>query len=1645
MSQKLVLAVSTAALMSISMYSATALAKGIKANKYPNAVYQRSKATSVNKQTGGKKVAPKLIDEKDLENKPYIYIVQLEDDAVASYDGGLAGLAATNPQAELMKLNATRFEDSKHHVKLDVNAPKVRAYRNHLEAAQTEFMQRASSLSSSISAVQSYKFALNGLAVEATPTEAARLARLPGVKAIQRDKIYQFDTDVGPTQIGAPNVWNGSVIANTGGLKGEGIVIGILDSGVNTDHPSFADIAGDGYDHDNPRGKGVYLGECINAPERCNDKLIGIYSYPAIYRVYSDTDVFPAGLIRGEDYNGHGSHVASTAGGNLLLNVNDRIPEPDVIVGDGIETEYQFDELSGVAPRANIISYQVCQPGNEGFDGDDRYDGCPGSAIISGIEDAIKDQVDVLNMSISGGNNPWQNNTELAFLAARNAGVFVAVSAGNSGPNAESSVKHAPWYTSVAASKHGRTISYTKEIGSFTGGDNNLPDMEGKNISRGISAPIVYAGNYANANDPTGEPRQCLEPFPKGTFNGEIVVCDRGIIARVAKAENVAAGGAGGLVLVNLNEEDARTSVDSDVFVIPGIHINADNGDALKAWLASGTGHMATISAPIGSVDIDSQQVDSIARFSSRGPNSSISTLAPTMAAPGVDIMAAYTDEDYGKDVTQPAASDFNRISGTSMASPHVAGAGALVASVQPTWTPDNIRSALAMTATTAMKKEDTTTDADWFDMGSGRINVDLAVQSGLVMDEVDIAYRNADPDIGGEPRRLNLPSITDNNCVGICSWTRIVTATKAGSWTVSGATISPGLSITASPASFELEAGESQEITVTIDAFDTESNTWSFGMVTLQSPSSPDLHWPVSVIPTMSFLPELVSLQASRNQDSYLLGDLLAVEITDFQIEASMVKGTVEQGEIPQDSSSNSVFDDINDGTAIFEVNVPTGALRLVAEIIDSTSPDMDLYVVYDANGNGVATESEIVAESTTPSSTERVNISSPDNGLYWIVVHNWQASAENASDTFTLSHATLTPDSNEILSVVADAAIPRLTPFSVRFGWDLGDAAKNDMFYGVATFGMDADHADNLGTIELDIQRTADDISIITEQRDRVNPGDVIDYAVAVNANFTPEDRAYEISVAIPDNLNLVVGSLGDNATFDSTTNTINWTLVQNSLADITPTYRITDNTTDENCRNPEFTDDQGSPLNQGGSYFDLAAHLGGYDPDLNGDSITASFDASYTFLQDSYSSYTVTDDGFISVTGDVGLVPYINQPVPFNRFGVDGVIAPFWRDSTLDPSNNAGVNTTHTDDWIVVDYQNIKPFAATLSGSTDIADFQAVFTRHPVSEGPSIIFSYRNMVHGASQNTGLTIGYESADGFSGGMSHYRQFSSEYGPDQGGVPSNVISGLQICLYQEPVSAPTLLPFSLEVASNNPGGALQVIALSALTNNDFTTTVAIQADTNVQVEGPPAVTIDGATAANLSVRELSTLTLQGEVFEPNNDDYTVTWRQLSGPDVVLTQDGSNEVSISTPAVTADSIAVFEMKATDANNNEGTATAEVTIRKNAAPTLSITKPSSVTEGADITIRANGSDADGDQLSYTINGVPGNVFTTAAPNTGSERNVTFTITVTDGLDTTTETAVVTVTPQSSGGALGWIALLLIPMIYLRKDTKNPLTS
>ena len=717
------------------------------------------------------------------------YIVQLDDAPVATYDGGISGLAATKTLVQSARSQSNT---------LNLKSGPLAVYQRYLKTQQNQVISNAQQIQGlSLRAKQQYTVALNAFTTEMTQDQAEQLALVSGVKHIKRAGLKQLQTYNSIGESGAHDVWSMPASA-TGKNLGEGVVVGILDTGINTDHPAFAAQGGDGYVHTNPLGNGNYLGDCQIDASLCNSKLIGLYSYPEITSTYSDPVFEESRPENGEDYNSHGSHVAGTVAGNIIYDQPYVMAQAEV-TSPGIETNLVFDQVSGMAPHANIIAYQVCLPGGSG----DPYAGCPETAILSAIEQATIDNVDVINFSIGGlENDPWYDPTEQAFFNAAKSGVFIAAAAGNSGPELMTADHSSPWLTTVAAHTNSSRISFAeKTLTNMQGGDTTPPaDIHGKSITfEEISGLIVDANNFENPNEKYQfNVRNCDSEFPAGTFDladdpettdidesaqNVIVVCKRSSNPLYYKAINVQKGGAEGLIIYNQSSYYDTLDIPQVTHTIPAIHMSYAEGNELVNWLATGHGHTGTITGTSAQTEDLEQQYT--AYFSSRGPSYyGFNTLFVDIAAPGVDIFAPSSDDHPF--TNNPSSSLWTEMSGTSMASPHVAGAAALLRQSHPDWTPMQIQSALLMTASNDLNNSiflsnytDSRYQSALQDVGAGKLNVSAADKVGLTLNETMDNMASKNPSLGGRIEELNTAYMVNNDCVGECSWIRTFTATK--------------------------------------------------------------------------------------------------------------------------------------------------------------------------------------------------------------------------------------------------------------------------------------------------------------------------------------------------------------------------------------------------------------------------------------------------------------------------------------------------------------------------------------------------------------------------------------------------------------------------------------------------------------------------------------------------------------------------------------------------------------------------------------------------------------------------------------------------------------------------------------------------
>ncbi|MDI5848124.1 S8 family serine peptidase [Shewanella xiamenensis] len=1066
----------------------------------------RGRLTAVNNQD------VKFIPEPEFAEGEHTYIVRLRDSAVANYQGEIPGFKATSPQ-HIQSTSQAKGTGKTGNVKLNAAAPEVKNYVSFLKVKQERFLTSASAaIGTQLEPLTTYQYALNGIAVRMTQAQAIKMAELPEVIYIERERIEQLETDVSQALIGSPKVWDGSATGTK--AMGEGVVVAIIDSGINSDHASFADIGGDGYDHTNPLGQGIYIGDCkTDFASMCNDKLIGVRSYPEITDIYDDEKIFGATppAKNGEDYGGHGSHVASTAAGNILLDVPYVDGEVGKLEGDGIASGLKFAQISGVAPHANIIAYQICRPGDAG----DKYSGCPTVPILKAIDDAIKDGVDVINFSISGGGNPWNSATEQGFLAARNAGIFAAVAAGNTRPATATSAaitqspystpKNAPWYTSVANSTHNREV--VREL-EFNGKTFEFTPGSGPVQTEVIKGLPVFAGSVDATNV------EGCKVFPADAFKDKIAVIKRGTCDFTTKVSGALAAGAKAVIVYNRDGEgnDRLKMASLETLNIPAVFIGNTDGVALIEAMAANPAVELTLTPTPQAI---SREADVLSAGSLIGPNATNDVIVPSVAAPGSDIYAAYSDQQFGHDKSGTNPADFTLMSGTSMASPHVAGAGALLKSLHKDWTPDNIRSALMLTATTAqaMKKADAKTVADPFDVGAGRIRVDLAAKAGLVMDESALNYEIANPLLNGDPRKLNVPSMADSRCVNTCTWTRTVTATQDGSWTAKGQAVTDKLALTVSPESFTLKKGASQIITVTADVTQVGAD-WGFGNLVLESANFPTATMPIAAKIGKRNLPNLVSIQATRNADEITLEGLKAVDFASVGAEVTGLKlSQIIESSVKQDSNNASYTDDLEDGVKVFKFDVNENALYFRTSISYTTSPDLDMYVLLDKNDGSKLARA---GSSARDGSEESVLINNPVKGTYYVIVQNYTASTATADDVFGLKQLTLydTAEDNLTATLSGDT-----NDFDVKLTWK--DALKvGDDGLAMLTFTTGDD---KVAPVKLPVvfERVGDDVlsPLGNTLSGQLTPGVAKMMKTRIEANKTQVTRVYNLEAMLPE----------------------------------------------------------------------------------------------------------------------------------------------------------------------------------------------------------------------------------------------------------------------------------------------------------------------------------------------------------------------------------------------------------------------------------------------------------------------------------------------------------------------------------------------
>lgn len=852
--------------------------------------------------------------------------------------------------------------------------------------------------------VQDYTNALNGFSVSVGHDEAVKIAANPEVAYVLPDELRQPTSFPGEKEIKQTLVGRNTLYQFMGlteksdawrnGITGEGVVVGVIDTGIWPEHPSFAD---DGtYPEHAPLDEttpscnfGNTAANPDDLPFTCNNKLIGAREFLDTYKLAN------GGLAADEfdsarDDDGHGTHTASTAAGNA-----------------GIRAEVfgRFkDVVSGIAPRAQIIAYKAL--GNDGgFTSD----------LVAAIDQAVADGVDVINYSIGGGASTVSPDT-ISFLFASDAGVFSAVSAGNSGPG-ESTIGgpgDVPWVTTVGANTQRRMYDgYIKM--------NNGVTIRGASVTHGTPTAQFVDAEFAGAADSEFCVDGTLDPTQ---VTGKVVLCKRGLNGRVAKSAEVLRAGGIGMVLYNASDVD---TLFSDNFFVPTVMVDYTQGLIVKNWIASTGSPIGRLAG--GGPGLSIVPAPTMAYFSSRGENPTAGDIIkPDVTAPGVGILAGNTP--FPTPGEQVPGELFQAIAGTSMSSPVVAGLFALIKQVHPDWSQAAAKSALMTTANTKVLDNDRVSAATPFSMGAGMARPgkpgsrDSSFDPGLVYEAGFAEYLgflcDEGPEIFANPARtcgnlaaagvptdaanLNLPSIGVESVPGSVTVTRTVTSVADQTITYKAWPEAPaGYTVSVSPNTLTLAPGATASFAVTItNDGSAPVGEWRFGSLTWSGGSDSigrtghayggyNPRIPIAVKGTLL---DVVQDQPTSvgTEGSGTLTLTFGYSGTYSAYAHGLVPAQDLDGLISQDPDQTWPSPDDGVGVVSMPLTFTNVALARMSLVLPGDD-DLDVYLV--------GPDGSVVAQSTNGGTDEQIDVIAPADGDYTLIVHGWAVASPDTAFT--------------------------------------------------------------------------------------------------------------------------------------------------------------------------------------------------------------------------------------------------------------------------------------------------------------------------------------------------------------------------------------------------------------------------------------------------------------------------------------------------------------------------------------------------------------------------------------------------------------------------------------------------------------------
>nr|CAB3485293.1 unnamed protein product [Digitaria exilis] len=693
-----------------------------------------------------------------------------------------------------------------------------------------------------------------------------------------------------PNYIGASGVWpllGGSEHA------GDGVVIGMIDTGIDPKNPSFVSSNMSSQAKSPPAGfKGICRAGNRFPADSCNGKIVGARWFA---RAAQESGEFNATIHYASPYDsdGHGSHTASIAAGNFHTPVMSR--------------GYNFGYASGMAPGARLAIYKAAYPFG-GYMSD----------VIAAVDQAVEDGVDVISLSmapssVSPGPASFLNLLEVQLLLATKAGVSVVQAVGNAGPDENTVVSFSPWILSVAASTTDRKYRKSIIIGngkSFSCGALSAP-TQGE-----IMYPLALADDVMVVNSTDDGYNKCGDPkiFIKALVQGKVIICtfdssdyydDVDLDSIIDTIQTI---GAAGVIITDRSAHDVDiefeptfpTTVPSAI-VLKGSDMRAlmryYNNNTVRDEVGNVVSFGATARILEGRHATYTGEAPVVADYSSRGPdveNSQLQpaeVLKPNVMAPGHLIWGAWSPTSDA--MPEIRGESYALLSGTSMAAPHVAGVAALIKQRHPTWSPAMVMSAIMTSADAsdrsgrplmARGSEGSLDPATPFDMGAGAVNAARAMDPGLVF---DAGYRDylrflcsvpgvddaavlravgapcplppARAGAGAAARwcsDLNSASVTVASLVGSRRVERRVTSVGAENETYVAYVRAPeGVAVRVWPAEFAIAPGATRTLRIVLNAT-APGSAFSFGEVVLRGDRKHRVRIPLAVYPTSKLSP---------------------------------------------------------------------------------------------------------------------------------------------------------------------------------------------------------------------------------------------------------------------------------------------------------------------------------------------------------------------------------------------------------------------------------------------------------------------------------------------------------------------------------------------------------------------------------------------------------------------------------------------------------------------------------------------------------------------------------------------------------------------------------------------------------------------